>query len=117
MPKRDVQQLSLDNSLSGYPQRQIGVSLPEPLDVRLDVLVERITKAGERTTRKEVLAALVLAAPESGDELAAILKRFRLATAEAAVVEGVDKARFLEDEPAPPGPRSLRRAPARRRHS
>lgn len=110
-------QQRLDFSLDSFSERQIGVSLPSPLDVRLDVLVERAIEAGERTTRKEVLAALVLAAPESGDELAAMLKRLRLARATTAVVEGEDQGRFLVDESAPPGPRSLRKAPGRKRRS
>jgi hypothetical protein len=84
---------------------QIGVGLPAPLSGRLDGLVERADAAGARTSRKELLGALLLAATEDGDALAELVQRYRKATASEARIPGQPDARFLEPERPPPGPR------------
>lgn len=88
---------------------QIGVSVPRPLNGRLDGLVELANEAGEKTNRKELLSALILAADENGEDLAAAVRQYRTAIAADAVIEGQDDRRFLAPEPPRPGPRSQRR--------
>jgi hypothetical protein len=97
-----------DTALAGTPERQIGVSLPVPLDVRLDVLVERAIAAGERTSRKELLAAIILATSTDGEALSRLVRNLRQATIGDAVVPGEDVWRFLPEAPPGPGPRPRR---------
>lgn len=90
-------------------QRQVALALPEPLSARLDALLEIADSEGERTTRKELMAALILAAPESGAEISSLIRSYRLAVAEAAAVIGSDRDVLLEVR-ARPGPRSRKRS-------
>jgi hypothetical protein len=50
-----------------------------PLDARLSDLVRSAIDAGENTNRSEVVAALVLTAPEDGQELGRRIHQLRLA--------------------------------------
>jgi hypothetical protein len=93
-----------DDSLADATAFQIGVAVPGPLSARLDALVEMARKSGERTNRKELLAALVLAAPESGASLSRIVRRYRRVRIADAFVQGEDQATFL-DPARPRGPR------------
>src|SRR5437899_2889722 len=96
-----------DARLQDAPDAQIGVSIPAPLSARLDGLVERAREAGDPTSRKELLAALILGAPDSGDKLSKSLRRFRLARIEEALLPGQDISAAVERRP--PGPRPRRR--------
>lgn len=80
--------------------------MPAAVDAKLDRLVTRATDAGERTSRKELLAAIVASCDLDGDALGAVLKSYRLMTvrdvlpaqpADAAVVHLADHQ---------PGPRA-----------
>jgi hypothetical protein len=90
--------------LKGCPEQQVGVSLPSPLNARLTALVAAAEANGERTTRKELLAALVLAAPSDGAELGGLLREFRSASARQACVEGSSLTHVLTVRPRRPGP-------------
>jgi hypothetical protein len=57
--------------------KQVGLRLPLAIDQRLDALMARAIDAGERTTRRELLAAVILAAEPTGDELGVLLKNYR----------------------------------------
>lgn len=96
--------------LRDCPEDQIGVSIPAPLSARLDVLVGRANHAGENTSRKEVLAALILDAPEEDDQVVAAVRRYRTASADEAVPEGVNADAVLDPPDRPPGPRPRRQA-------
>src|SRR5437588_62589 len=89
---------------------QIGVSVPAPLNVRLDGLVELANEAGANVNRKELLATLVFAASESGAELQELVRGYRTATAADAVISGQDEARFLDPKEPRSGPRTRRRS-------
>ena len=52
-----------DTRLKVCPQRAAGIDWPIPLDQRLDALCELADDEGADTTRKELAAALFLAAP------------------------------------------------------
>ena len=94
--------------LRNCPDVQIGVSLPVPLNARLDDLVARAIAAGESTSRKELLAALVFEAPVDGDDLSAAIRRYRKATAMDAVPEGTPPQTILDRPMRRPGPRPRR---------
>lgn len=82
----------------------VGVTLPLPLSRRLDLLVERLESEGAHAYRKDVIAALILAAPESGKELAGLVRRYRRALARDANV-GQDAALVLDGRRPKPGRR------------
>jgi hypothetical protein len=75
-------QIDPSRLLQDTEERPIGISLPVPLSKRLDLLVERAERAGARAYRKDILAALILAAPEDPEELLDLFSRYRRATAE-----------------------------------
>ncbi len=95
--------------LRDCPEDQVTVAVPSPLNTRLDGLVELANEAGENTIRKELVAALILEAEESGETLSEIVRGYRVAVARDAVVEGQDEARFLKPERQPPGPRTRKK--------
>lgn len=90
---------------------QIGIAIPGPLSARLDLLVQRARDSGERTSRKELLAALILAGPESEATISRLLRRYRHATVADAFIAGEDPTEFLN----PHRPRGPRRPSTRRR--
>jgi hypothetical protein len=94
--------------LASCAEFRIGVGLPGPLSGRLDVLVERANGAGANTSRKEVLAAVLLAASADPEVLADLVRRYRTASVEAAIIEDADRSRFLRPQPGPAGPRPRR---------
>ena len=94
--------------LRDCPEDQIGLWIARPLNARLDALVRRATEAGENTSRKEVLATLLLVAPSSADDLIGALRRYRTASARDAVLDGEPETDFLEDRERRPGPRPRR---------
>lgn len=89
-------------------EKQIGISIPTPLDARLDALVRRANAAGESTSRKELLAALLLDAPENPDQLTRALRAYRTARADQVVVDGDPPGRYLTEAEKRPGPRPRR---------
>ena len=91
------------------PEDQINVSVPAPLNARLDALVELANQAGENTNRKEVVSALLLSAPESGNAIADHVRAFRQAAANDAAVPGYDESEFLHPRKQGPGPRPRKR--------
>jgi hypothetical protein len=81
-----------DRILCKTEERPIGVSVPVLVSQRLDALVKRAEGAGHRAYRKDIVAALVLAAPEDPAELAKLVTEYRTAKPEAAQVEGEPRA-------------------------
>jgi hypothetical protein len=76
-----------------------------PINARLDQLVELAERAGERTSRKEIVATCILGAPNNGDELVRRLRLYRRAPADAVYTSGPILVDALELRPARPGPR------------
>lgn len=95
-----------DTRLVASKDRQLGFRWPLALDQRLDALVERANDAGEKANRREVLAALLLAADPSGEQLGAMLRAFRTATVAEAILDA-DIATVFEFPVHKPGPRTL----------
>lgn len=87
--------------------RQISLRLPLALDQRLDALVVRATNAGERTTRAELLQALLLDCDLGGPELGDRLRRLRTASCGEAVLDhSVVSDNVLRFSSHKPGPRT-----------
>lgn len=100
-----------EDSLAAAAAFQIGVAIVGPLSARLDLLVQRAHDSGERTSRKELLAALILAAPENDEAISRLVRRYRRATIQDAFITGEDPAEILD----PVRPRGPRRTPPTRR--
>lgn len=77
MAGRDGRAVELDGNLSRSTDRQVGLRWPVPVDDRLDRLVDRAIEAGERTNRKELLAAIVASCDLDGNALGGLLRRYR----------------------------------------
>jgi hypothetical protein len=101
-------ELRRDAPLHRAPELRIGVGVPAPLSARLDGLVELADLEGARTSRKEMLAALLLAAPPEGRHLAKLVRDYRTASIDATVIKDQPETRFLEPDRPPPGPRPRR---------
>lgn len=85
-------------------RRTTSLLWPEDIDRRLNILVRAAAAAGERTSRAEVLAALVAAVEVGPEQVAALLHHYRRLPADALVS---DEDR--DDLPAvrTPGPRRV----------
>jgi hypothetical protein len=79
-PTKQLPPIKRDDLLSQAGRYRVGAAIPVPVDRELDALVERAKRQGERTSRRELVAALILAAPHSPDALAEILRSYRRAT-------------------------------------
>ncbi len=98
-------QIPAQTPLPSCPERSVGLSLPAPINVRIDLLVQLAEQAGERTSRKEIVAACILGAPDGAEELVRWLRIYRSSPAESVYTSGPKLADVLELKPAPPGPR------------
>ncbi|MGW3212817.1 hypothetical protein ACWDBC_11240 [Streptomyces parvus] len=64
-------------------RHQTSVVWPQDIDRRLNILVRATAAAGERTSRAELLAALVAAAETDPEVLASLLHNYRRLPADA----------------------------------
>lgn len=99
----------LERPLVSSPELRVGLGLPGALSARLDALVHRANEVGANTTRKELIAALVLEAPPDGDALMSRVVALRTAEIKDAVVSGDVADLYVNPEPGSKGPR---RSPA-----
>jgi hypothetical protein len=72
--------LDADSRVVRSPEKQGAVAWPLPVEAKLDVLLRRAEEAGERTSRKELVAALIAVYDGEGEELSALLRRYRRTT-------------------------------------
>jgi len=93
-----------DAPLRDAPEEGIGLTIPAPLSDRINALVDLVDAAGERTSRKELIAALILAARPLSDELARALRAYRGASVGDASLEA-NRPDSFELTPRKPGPR------------
>ena len=105
--------------LSTAATYRIGMIIPSPLAGRIDLLVELANAAGLRSTRQELVAAAILAAPTDGTRLARQLHAYWHATAADAVIAGQPDKSIFEPPVASTagrrGPRSRAAAQSLRR--
>lgn len=97
-----------DALLHTLRDHNVGLALSDPISARLDGLVDLVERAAERTNRKELVAALILATEPNGDELAAVVRRYRVAIARDAVLAADPTASVLVFPGRRPGPRPRR---------
>src|SRR5712691_11255110 len=88
--------------LPSCPERPVGLSLPVPINVRVDLLVQLAERAGERTSRKEIVAACILGSPDGADELVRWLRIYRKSPADSTYTSGAKLGSVLELRPARP---------------
>src|SRR5713226_9322483 len=98
-------QIPAQTPLPSCPERSVGLSLPAPINVRIDLLVQLAEQAGERTSRKEIVAACILGSPDGAEELVRWLRIYRSSPAESVYTSGSDLVDMLELPPVRPGPR------------
>jgi hypothetical protein len=85
--------------------KQVSFRWAMALDQRLDALVRRAEDAGERTTRREVLAALIAHADYSGEELGDLLRALRRARVGDVVLDAEAHDNVVNLQSYRPGPR------------
>ncbi|GAA2623812.1 hypothetical protein [Streptomyces vastus] len=68
-------------------RRTTSVLWPEDVDRRLNILVRAAAAAGERTSRAELLAALVVAVDVEPEQVAARLHHYRCLPADALTAD------------------------------
>ena len=87
-PPEDSPPVHRDEALAAAADYRIGMPVPSPLAGRLDLLLRIAAEGGAATTRKDLLAALILDAPIHGAKLAAKLRKYWHATVADAVIAG-----------------------------
>lgn len=98
--------MNLDERLIASRDRQVGLRLPNAIDQRLDALLARSIDAGERTNRRELLAAIIFGTDMSGEELGGMLRSYRRATVKDALLDvEPGNVTYLTHKP---GPRTVR---------
>lgn len=112
MIKAGETSLDADSRVVENPERPAAVSWPLPVDAWLERLVEQAKDAGERTSRKELVAALVASSKPSDAQLGKILRRYRTMKVREIlpVPEGENVVPFTKQ---PPGPRTRSRSRSR----
>lgn len=76
----EVTEISLKLRIDQVGEWATSLHLPPPVDQRLDDLVAAARDAAERTSRKELVAALIADATEDGTALSELIRKFRLRT-------------------------------------
>ena len=100
--------VSQDTPVRDCPDRNIGLVLPAPISDRVDELVALAESAGDRTNRRELIAALILVAAARGDELAKALRQYRRSTVRDALVVRKKLSGPVQFSTHRPGPRPRR---------
>jgi hypothetical protein len=85
--------------------KQVSFRWPMAVDQRLDALVERAEAAGERTTRRELLAALIAGSDLTGEQLGDLLRRLRRARVGDVVLDIGGDGNVAVLQNYKPGPR------------
>jgi hypothetical protein len=76
----DGHAVDLRDKLARSRDKQVGLRWPIALDEFVDRLIVLAEEAGERTNRKELIAAIVATAATDGDALGTALRRYRTMT-------------------------------------
>jgi hypothetical protein len=95
--------LAADQLVRDCPQKQAAVSWPLPVDVRLDELLAQAEAAGENTSRKELVAAIITATKVTDAQLSRLIRRYRTAKVRDLVFlpEGENVVPFRKHRPGP----------------
>lgn len=101
-------EINPDEFLREAEEQQVGVSLPIQISRRLDRLVALAGSGGLRVYRKDLVAALVLAATEDSEELTELLLKLGKAKNRDAMADDEQDAEILRLERPKPGRRPRR---------
>ena len=95
--------LAADALVRDCPAKQAAVSWPLPVDVRLDELLAQAEAAGENTSRRELVAAIICFTRVTDAQLGRLLRRYRKATAADVIYlpEGENVVPFTKHKPGP----------------
>lgn len=106
MSKR--RQIAADTPLPSCPEHNVGLALCDPISDRLDRLVSFAEASFDRTSRKELVASLILAAPTDGAALLEMVRIYRQSDAGQARLDGREAGTPLTPTEHRPGPRPRR---------
>jgi hypothetical protein len=95
--------LAADQLVRDCPQKQAAVAWPLPVDVRLDELLAQAHAAGENTSRKELVAAIIANTRLSDAQLGRLLRWYRTIKVRNLVPlpEGENVVPFVKHKPGP----------------
>jgi hypothetical protein len=95
--------LTADQLVRDCPQKQAAVAWPLPVDVRLDELLAQADAAGENTSRKELVAAIIANTRVSDAQLGRLLRWYRTAKVRdlVSLPEGENIIPFVKHKPGP----------------
>jgi hypothetical protein len=103
--ERDVTGTPLagDQLIRDCPQKQAAIAWPLPVDVRLDELLAQASAAGENTSRKELVAAIIASTRVSDTQLGRLLRQYRKTRVRDLIVfqEGENVVPFVKHKPGP----------------
>lgn len=94
-----------DTLLDRCTEKPVAVSWPFPVDQRLDGLRAAVEREGVRTSRKQLLAAIVFCCDADGEALAGMLRRYLKGTARDAVLDATEADNVLRLPRHRSGPR------------
>jgi hypothetical protein len=95
--------LAADQLVRDCAQKQAAVAWPLPVDMRLDQLLAQADAAGENTSRKELVAAIIATTTLTDAQLGRTLRRYRTAKVRdlLPVPEGTNVVPFVKRKPGP----------------
>jgi len=107
MPRARSLSFDLEGRLHEQRECNLGILVPIPISERVETLAERLYREGHgRVPRKELVAALLYAAPTDPAELAALLKTYRTASVRDALVGEPPSDNVVSFPRRAPGPRA-----------
>ena len=86
-------------------KKNAAIQWPRAVDARLDQLHELATNAGERTTRAELAAAIIVATDAEGERLRQLLTNYRLKTNREVLIGDAPSGDVVQLKVHRPGPR------------
>lgn len=108
MPRNRGVKLDPDAYLVESDDRPVNFAWPWAIDRRLDAMLEAVARK-RRTSRRELVAAIVLTTPSDPEHLCDIIDTYRDSTVRDAVPEeDVDSSNVVMLRSHPPGPRTDR---------
>jgi hypothetical protein len=95
--------LAADQLVRDCPEKQAAVAWPLPVDARLDELLAQAEAAGENTSRKELVAAIIALTTVTDAQLGRLLRRYRRAKVRdlISLPEGENVVPFMKHKPGP----------------
>lgn len=101
--------VATDALLPSSQDRQFNFVWPLAIDHRLETLVDRANTVGAGTSRKELLAAILLTCETDAQELAEAVRQYRVSRVADALLDATPHpAGYVDFGTRRPGPRSNR---------